>query len=517
MSPHVDDLEMPSEEFKGTNGLDGIRNGSYSDHHDNHTFYDDAMRPLSATAGVNSYLEQTHPEEMHDLVCVGFGPASLAIAVALHDFLEQSKAPAELSSLRGRSPKVVFLEKQKQFAWHAGMLLPGAKMQITFLKDMASLRNPRSEFTFINYLFKHDRLVQFTNLDTFLPQRIEYEDYMRWCAQHFDNVVEYAQEGLEVLPEKSDRNSAQIDSFVVKSRDTGTGEVTARRARHVVIAVGGRPSFPKAFPANHPRVIHSSQYTSAVPNVLKETLYPYSVAVVGAGQSAAEIFDTIHSQYPNSKTRLLIRGSALRPSDDSPFVNEIFNPSSVDDVYHQSPELRATALAADRATNYGVVRLTLLEKIYSTLYTQRIRLGPEEEKWPHRILSHRNVNQVEDSPVIPGGVRLHMSNRSGDFQCNACNVDDEVLDVDLVLVASGYSRDAHEGLLRGAQWLKPAHDEDKWTVQRNYRVKFTEGRVSNDAGVWLQGCCENTHGVSYNTLLVTDFFEWQHEFNFVIA
>ncbi len=68
---------------------------------------------------------------LYDLVCVGFGPASLAIAIALHDAKE-----AGTPFLSGAHPKIRFLEKQSSFAWHAGMLLPGAKMQITFIKDL---------------------------------------------------------------------------------------------------------------------------------------------------------------------------------------------------------------------------------------------------------------------------------------------------------------------------------------------------------------------------------------------
>lgn len=70
-----------------------------------------------------SLLERYDDEEVHDLICVGFGPASLAIAIALHDALE-----AGGSTLRTHEPKVRFLERQQRFAWHAGMLLPGAKM-----------------------------------------------------------------------------------------------------------------------------------------------------------------------------------------------------------------------------------------------------------------------------------------------------------------------------------------------------------------------------------------------------
>jgi L-ornithine N5-oxygenase len=264
-----------------------------------------------------SHLRYTPEEELHDLICVGFGPASLAIGAALHDALDGTDPSlADVPGLQGRPPKVTFLEKQSHFAWHAGMLLPGAKMQITFMKDMATMRNPRSEFTFINYLHQKNRLVEFANLNTFLPARVEYEDYMGWCASWFEEVVAYNQEVIKVTPEKS--ANGEITTFTVVSRNCQTGQTESRRTKHVVIAAGGRPNIPKPFPTNHPKVIHSSRFQYMSKQLFKDHSVPYNVAVVGNGQSAAEIFDFLHSNYPNCRTRLLIKGGALRPSDDSP-------------------------------------------------------------------------------------------------------------------------------------------------------------------------------------------------------
>ncbi|KAF2084779.1 L-ornithine 5-monooxygenase (L-ornithine N(5)-oxygenase) [Saccharata proteae CBS 121410] len=448
-----------------------------------------------------SALRQTDEAELHDLVCVGFGPASLAIAVALHDAIEASGADG-LSSLGGRPPKVAFLEKQPRFAWHSGMLLEGAKMQITFLKDMATMRNPRSKFTFINYLHSNQRLVEFMNMDTFLPARIEYEDYMRWCANHFEDVVNYDSEVLSVVPEKTTVDSIAIDSFVIKSRNNATGDVSTRRARNVVIATGGRPNIPAVFPQQHPRVLHSSQYATVARKIMSNRDAPYKVAVIGGGQSAAEIFNDIQEHYPNSQTKLLIRGPHLRPSDDSPFVNEVFNPSRVDDVFSRDPSVRSSSLLADKATNYGVVRLTLLEKLYEGMYLQKLKYGPNSEaQWPHRILPHRNVASVTDSPVLENGLRLRVQNKSGEYFAAKAETE-ELLDVDLVLVASGYRRDAHEDILAGCRWLMPGGEQEgrKWEVRRDYGVQLEEGKVSPGTGIWLQGCNEMTHGLS-DTLL----------------
>ena len=254
----------------------------------------------------------TAPQEIHDLLCIGFGPASLAIAIALSDVMKTNK------SNEWSMPGVRFLEKQQQFAWHAGMLLPGSKMQISFIKDLATLRDPSSEFTFLNYLKEHGRLVQFSNLGTFLPSRAEFADYMRWCADHFNGGVEYGQEVIEILPEQPNGPSSQIDSFSVRGRSIANGSFFTRSARNVVIAVGGAPHIPAPFPHDEPRLLHSSQYCSKVASLLPDKSKAYNIAVIGSGQSAAEIFHDLPTRYPDAKATLIIRDTTLRPSDDSP-------------------------------------------------------------------------------------------------------------------------------------------------------------------------------------------------------
>lgn len=298
MSPHhISDMDHAdiSNGTRDGNSVPGLVNGT-------------GNGTAAQTFPKSPYLRPAEADSVHDVVCVGFGPASLAIAVALHDTMEAGKL--------AQPPKVLFLEKQPQFFWHAGMLLPGAKMQISFIKDMASLRDPRSNFTFLNYLHKNGRLVDFINLSTFLPARAEYEDYLRWCARHFDDVVHYQTEVISISPAQGEEGPLKV--FTVTARHVKTGTISTYRARNVIVAVGGQPSIPRLFPAHHPRVIHSSQYAQVVPQILSDKSAPHRVAVVGAGQSAAEIFSNVQTLYPNSKTYMIMRSEFLRPSDDSP-------------------------------------------------------------------------------------------------------------------------------------------------------------------------------------------------------
>ncbi len=364
-------------------------------------------------------------------------------------------------------------------------------MQISFIKDLATLRDPCSYFTFLNYLKQHNRLVQFSNLGTFLPSRLEFADYLGWAASHFDDVVDYGHQVQRIRPWK--RNGGEkFDCLQVESHNTITGERTLRFSRNVAIAVGGRPALPPAFPKSHQRVIHSSQYDIKITAVLPSKDEPYDIAVVGSGQSAAEVFHDLHSRYPHAKTTLVLRDSALRPSDDSPFVNEVFNPDAVDSFFEHPQEFREKELQKNKSTNYSVVRLNLLERIYESQYEQSIK-QPDSTFWQHRILALKEVVEVTD--VLKGN-KLNLTLRSLDPLCEHSNED---LVVDAVILATGYVRDVHHTMLQECEIINDSSDGN-WQVGRDYKVELNPGLVEEDVGIWLQGCNEGTHGLS-DTLL----------------
>src|SRR5580692_8467281 len=130
----------------------------------------------------------TDGDEVRDLVGIGFGPSNLAVAVAL----------CEASNFK--RPNVTFLERKAGFVWHEDMLLEGARMQVSFLKDLATMRNPSSEFTFLTYLLKAGRLSKFANLKTFYPSRREFNDYMQWVAVQMGDMVQYHAHVTSVEP-----------------------------------------------------------------------------------------------------------------------------------------------------------------------------------------------------------------------------------------------------------------------------------------------------------------------------
>src|SRR5215217_2676111 len=129
---------------------------------------------------------------VYDVVGVGFGPSNLALGIALTEHNAKADAQGTVTAH--------FLERQVKFGWHRGMLIDNATMQVSFLKDLVTMRNPVSEFSFLAYLHSKDRLVDFINHKNLFPLRIEFHDYFEWAAAKVDDLVSYGTEVLSVRP-----------------------------------------------------------------------------------------------------------------------------------------------------------------------------------------------------------------------------------------------------------------------------------------------------------------------------
>jgi len=92
----------------------------------------------------------------------------------------------------------------------------------SFMKDLATLRNPRSRYTFMSYLHSQGRLISFINRGSTIPTRKEYSDYLSWAA------AEVQANGVDVLygHEIIDIRSGPEDTVAIQYRNLSTGEET---------------------------------------------------------------------------------------------------------------------------------------------------------------------------------------------------------------------------------------------------------------------------------------------------
>lgn len=392
---------------------------------------------------------------VHDLVGVGFGPSNLGLAIAAAE----------------EGLDACFVERQERFGWHRGMLLRDATMQISYLKDLVTLRNPASPYSFLSYLHDHGRLADFINYGSAFPTRLEFHDYLEWVAAAFADRVTYGCEVLAVEPVAGEPGLLDVR--------TGGGVL---RARNVVLATGLVPRLPEGVRASE-RVWHSRDLLPGTEAALARGTEPRCVVVVGAGQSAAEAVDHLHRTFTGARVCAVFARYGYSPADDSAFANRVFDPAAVDDFFRAPAGVKDTILGYHANTNYSVVDPELIESLYRTHYHERVS-GRER-------LEFRNVSRVADA--VDTGDRVELAVES------LIDGARDVLSADLVVYATGY-RSGDPCRLLGDLGSRCRRDADgRLDVRRDYRVA-TDPAIT--AGIYLQGATEHTHGLS-STLLST--------------
>ena len=411
--------------------------------------------------------------DTYDLLGIGFGPSNLALAAAV---------ASEESPPAWAGKRVGFLERRGAFSWHPDMLLEGSRLQVAFIKDLVTLTNPRSPFTFVNYLHTHGRLEDFLNLRSFYPSREEYQDYFCWVARQLRHLVRYGAEVTSIRPCHAPDGS--VRELEVVSRDVETGQVEVRRARNLALSLGGRPALPAGITQESldERLFHSAHFLTRIrPFAEAGTDRPYRFLVVGGGQSAAEVFRYLSRTFPRASVSLAIRRFSLMPADSSPLSNQIFDSQMVE-FFYGLPELRKHEVLENlHHTNYAAVEEELIEEIYGALYAQKLR--GENRLRMLRLQELARLERHADSVEVVLEDVARGRQESGHY--------------DAVVLATGYD-DGHFGtLLEGLEGCLRRTSPGRLSVRRDYAVDTVPGV---HAGIYLQGPTEHSHGLT-STLL----------------
>ncbi|MEV5412204.1 SidA/IucD/PvdA family monooxygenase [Thermopolyspora sp. NPDC052614] len=413
------------------------------------------------------------PDRIHDVLGIGFGPSNLALAIAIE---EHNRAVPDAERL-----SVCFLEKQPRFGWHRGMLIDNATMQVSFAKDLVTLRNPASDFSFLCYLQDRGRLVDFLNQKTLFPLRVEFHDYFEWAADRMRHLVEYSAEVIAVEP-VTDEDGVVIMFDVIARDPHDPSRTLVRRARNLSVAVGLEPHLPPDTIVSD-RVWHNSELIPRIAELTAGGERVRRAVVLGAGQSAAEAAEYLHRTFADAEICAVFAKYGYTPADDSPFANRIFDPDAVDLYYNAPPHVKRSLMDYHRGTNYSAVDIDLIESLYSTRYRELV-----EGRERLRLMNASHITDVRDGEDhVEVSVEHQPTGRR------------EVLDADLLVYATGY-RPIDVGMLLGeAAKLCLRDEEDAIRVGRDHRVE-TVPQVT--AGIYLQGATEHSHGLS-STLLST--------------
>ncbi|WP_333732109.1 lysine N(6)-hydroxylase/L-ornithine N(5)-oxygenase family protein [Streptomyces sp. IBSBF 3010] len=409
-------------------------------------------------------MSQARPGDaapVHDLIGIGFGPSNVAMAIAISEHNARSGTREAVTAQ--------FFEQQPAFGWHRGMLIDDATMQVSFLKDLVTLRNPSSEFSFLCYLKSKGRLIDFINHKNLFPLRVEFHDYFEWAAAQVDDLVSYDHEVVGVTQVVEDGVVEYLDVTV----RSGEG-LTVHRARNLVIGTGLRPLVPEGIERGD-RVWHNSELLTRVGEL--DGTSPSRFVVVGAGQSAAENVAYLHRRFPEAEICAVFSRYGYSPADDSSFANKIFDPDAVDEFYAAPENIKRQLMDYHGNTNYSVVDIDLIDDLYRQMYQERV-LGTER-------LRFLNVSRLTAAEATPDTVRATVT--------SLVTGEETVLDADVVVFATGYSPADPLGLLGEAAEYCLRDEEGRVRVERDYRIA-TDAALN--CGIYLQGGTEHTHGIT---------------------
>ncbi|MEU0498429.1 SidA/IucD/PvdA family monooxygenase [Mycobacterium sp. NPDC006124] len=406
------------------------------------------------TLTVNGDHSPRTDDDVLGVVGVGFGPSNLGLAIAIEEYNESHAGDQAITA--------EFVESKAEFGWHTGMLIPGTTMQISFLKDLASQRNVRSRYTFLSYLTERGRLNEFINHQTFFPTRLEFHDYLEWAAGRVSATVHY---GTRAVAVRDEGDCLAVDV------DGATGGTL--RARAVVLAGGLRPQLPGGVTETR-RQFHNHEVLDRLQKL--PSVDHRRFVVVGAGQSAAEVTDYLHTTFPDAEVHGVFAKYGYSPADDSPYANRVFDPAAVDDFYTAEPTVRQRLLDYHRATNYSCVDLPLIEALYAREYAERVA--------GNRRLYFHGASGIQSATEDDGGVRVVVEHHPTKAV--------ETLDCDAVVYATGFAPMSLPDIL-GDLCDPNVFSADGPEVARDYRL-----RTARDVpgAIYLQGGTEHTHGLS---------------------
>ena len=327
-------------------------------------------------------------EDHFSILGIGFGPANVSLAIALEECR---------SELTAR-----FLEARPDPLWQDGMMLNGSNIQNHPCRDLVTLRNPRSRYSFLNFLFENNRLIEHLNLPVEFPLRKEYVQYIRWVADQFQHVVDRGCRAERIALAEQDG---------VAQWEVTTGEGRRCRADALVLAPGRAPFIPAPFDAiDSPRVFHLTEHLSRIRELSSP---PQRIAVIGGSQSAVELTLDLARCYPDAQIVMYVRSYSLRLKDTSPFSEEGYFPAFTDYCYNADRAGKRALDAYMRPTNYSSADEDVLHQLYLLIYEQqldgdqRVRIaGNRQVTW-----AEATANQVR---LEIGEIHTGETERSGD-------------------------------------------------------------------------------------------------------
>lgn len=387
---------------------------------------------------------------IYDLLGIGIGPFNLGLA-ALTDSIDNMKC--------------LFLDENPSFNWHPGLLLPWARMQVPFHADLVTLADPCSKYSYLSFLKARKRLFRFTIREKYFPLRSEYNDYCQWVARQLKSL-RFSSRVKKV------RYDTSLKAYAVISGNGKTGQTEVHYAKHIVIGIGSKPYVPSCVinKMHLPFLSHSSGYLFHKKELLKKG----DITIIGAGQSAAEIFYDLLEGYPEKVKKLTwLTRSSLFPMDYTKFSCEMTSPEYVAYFFGLDSAIKEEILSRQGNLFKGI-NASLIDAIYDKLYL--LSLTHPDLHSDIRIRPHTELTGVQP---FQSKMRLQL------FQTQLKQPLSHITAA--TILATGYENRVPDFLLDVKELLS-CDSKGRPAVQRNYAID-KEGK-----SIFIQNAELHTHG-----------------------
>ncbi|WP_207513983.1 lysine N(6)-hydroxylase/L-ornithine N(5)-oxygenase family protein [Longitalea luteola] len=385
--------------------------------------------------------------KIYSLIGIGIGPFNLGLAALIEPV-------AGVSAL--------FFDQSESFDWHPGLMLPNATLQVPFMADLVTLADPTNKYSFLNFCKHTGRIYPFYIRENFNILRKEYNCYCQWVATQLTNC----RFGHEVIA-----IDFVNDLYEVTVRRSKTGSPETFYAERLALGTGTQPYMPPFIDGSQlPGVIHTSQYLPFKNKLLKSG----SVAVIGSGQSAAEIFqDLLPATAQGLQLSWFTRSPRFYPMEYSKLTLELTSPEYVD-YFYKLPEERRKQLLSKQNSLYKGINYDLINDIFDQLYEMSVG----NVSLPVNIRSNMRLEKITTA-AEKNRYELFFTetDQQEPYRCQAS----------YVVLATGYKY-REPAFLQGITERINRQPDGLFQVQRDYTIDV------NGDEIFVQNAELHTHG-----------------------
>ncbi|GAB1256499.1 SidA/IucD/PvdA family monooxygenase [Aurantivibrio plasticivorans] len=377
------------------------------------------------------------------LAGIGAGPFNLSLAALLEHATDKA---------------IRFYDQKPTFNWHPHLMLPDAKLQTSWLKDLVTPVDPTNPMSFTNFLVKHGRFYSFINAEQSAISRKEFAQYLGWVANQLKSV-EY----------NSPISSITYDG---KQFQLQKGEQTIS-AQHLCIGTGTKPFIPEfAIPHIGSNVFHATEILAKPRDFSGKR-----VAIIGGGQTGAEVFlNTIQELWGRcNEVTWFSRRPNFEPLDETAFTNDYFTPGYVEHFLSLSKSRKADRVAYQKLASDGISPSTLSD-IYQCIYQHTFVEGNANTQ----LLPGRDVTSID---AKDGG--FNIVTRHNDLDTVNC------VHADIIILCTGFSTGLPSCIDPIAELIEKDADGEL-VVEANYQLRWQH---SDNNQIYIMNGSRHCHGI----------------------